>query len=74
MTPALLREAGEAMYGSRWQSDMARDLGVSDRTVRRWVAGEFAIPPNVWSEIAVRARARRLCLEKFAAGVAEAEA
>jgi len=48
---ALLREAGEALYGPRWQSDIARDLGVSDRTVRRWDAGQNAIPPGVWANI-----------------------
>lgn len=48
---ALLREAGKALYGPRWQSDIARDLGVSDRTVRRWDAGQNAIPPGVWANI-----------------------
>lgn len=51
MTPALLHEAGEALYGARWQSDLARDLGVSDRTVRRWAAGSFAVPAGVWDAI-----------------------
>ena len=40
MTPTQLRQLGEALYGPRWQSDLARDLGVSDRTVRRWVGGQ----------------------------------
>ncbi len=51
MTPALLREAGEALYGARWQSELARALGVSDRTVRRWAAGSFAVPAGVWETI-----------------------
>jgi len=51
VTPDLLREAGEALYGARWQSDLARDLGVSDRTVRRWAAGSFAVPAGVWGLI-----------------------
>jgi len=51
MSPALLRQAGEALYGPRWQSDLARDLRVSDRTVRRWDAGQNEIPPGVWVEL-----------------------
>ncbi len=40
MSPSdTLRMVGEALYGSRWQSDLAADLNVSDRTMRRWVAG-----------------------------------
>ena len=51
MTPALLAECGEALYGPRWQSDLARDLNVADRTVRRWVAGTSDIPSGLYSEI-----------------------
>lgn len=51
MTSTLLREAGEALYGPRWQSDLSRDLNVSDRTVRRWDAGQNEIPAGVWTEI-----------------------
>lgn len=60
MTPASLREAGEALYGARWQADLARDLGVADRTVRRWLAGSSAIPPGLGAEL------RRLCRERAA--------
>lgn len=62
MTPALLCEAGEALYGPRWQSDLARDLGVADRTVRRWAAGEWPVPANVWGELRplLEARAHEL--------------
>jgi DNA-binding transcriptional regulator YdaS (Cro superfamily) len=51
VTPTLLREAGESLYGSLWQSALARDLGVNDRTVRRWAAGESRIPAGVWAEL-----------------------
>lgn len=47
MTPELLRRVGEALYGSRWQSDLAHNLNVADRTVRRWVSGEYPIPDGV---------------------------
>lgn len=65
MTPSLLREAGEALYGARWQSGLARDLNVSDRTVRRWAAGDFDIPENVWTELAHLVRERRKVLTEI---------
>jgi len=40
-----LRTAGEALCGPHWQSEVGRALGVSDRAVRRWLAGE-ASPPD----------------------------
>lgn len=54
---SLLRDVGEALYGSRWQSELARDLDVSDRTMRRWAAGTD-IPPGVGMDL------RRLCEER----------
>lgn len=63
MTPALLREAGEVLYGPRWQSELARALGVTDRTVRRWDAGEFSIPPEVVDQLR-----RLLMVQQQAAG------
>lgn len=47
MTPALLSQAGEALYGPRWQSELARDLDIDDRTMRRWVAGDSSVPSGV---------------------------
>jgi hypothetical protein len=44
MHPEELADAGRALYGDRWQTPLARDLHVTDRTVRRWLVGEFAIP------------------------------
>jgi hypothetical protein len=37
-----LEQVGPALYGPRWQVELARALGVSDRTVRRWaVSGDL---------------------------------
>lgn len=47
----LLRYAGEALYGDRWQTDLARGVGVADRTMRRWVAEPHIIPRGIWSDI-----------------------
>lgn len=41
-----LSELGEALFGPRWQSQLAREFGVTDRTVRRWIASGGDIPPD----------------------------
>lgn len=47
----LLIETGEALYGPRWQSEVARDLGCNVRTVQRWVAGVVDMPPGVYTDL-----------------------
>jgi len=47
----LFRAIGEALLGPLYQSELARRLNVSVRTMQRWVAGEFAIPPGVWVDL-----------------------
>lgn len=47
MNAEQLAKAGQALYGERWQSPLARDLEVSDRTVRRWAAGDNPVPEEV---------------------------
>lgn len=58
----LLLDCGEALYGQQWQSALARDLGVSDRTVRRWVAGSSDPPGGVYVDLLrlTQERAERL--------------
>lgn len=51
VNPALLREAGEALFGPQWQTELARSLDVADRTIRRWLSGEFNIPEAVAGEL-----------------------
>jgi DNA-binding transcriptional regulator YdaS (Cro superfamily) len=38
------KDAARLVYGELWQSALARALAVSDRTVRKWVAGDSAWP------------------------------
>lgn len=45
---SLLHECGEALYGHAWQSPIARDLGVSTRTMQRWAAGTHDVPPGAY--------------------------
>lgn len=41
MTPDLLTRVGTALYGTRWQTDLAAALDVNHRTIRRWAAGSL---------------------------------
>jgi len=51
MTPDDLATAGRSLYGGRWQTSLARDLHVSDRTMRRWLAGHSPIPAHAEHQI-----------------------
>ena len=51
MSSRLLKRCGEALYGPRWQSEIARDLKVADRTVRRWLVGSNDVPDGVYLEL-----------------------
>ena len=47
MTPELLRKVGRALYGRVYKRALSEDLGINERTVRRWLKGEFNMPPDV---------------------------
>jgi len=51
MTARLLKRCGQALYGPRWQSEVARHLKISDRTVRRWVDGSSDVPDGIYLEL-----------------------
>jgi hypothetical protein len=36
----LLERVGEVLYGPFWQTEIARDLGVSRRSIQRWRVGD----------------------------------
>ena len=51
---------GESLYGTQWQSNLARDLGLSDaRRIRQWLAGERKIPLGIWADLAELVRAKQ---------------
>jgi hypothetical protein len=43
MTPEILRDIGEALYGAKWQTSLARALDVDPRSVRYWLSGKHKI-------------------------------
>lgn len=51
MSTKLLKDAGEAMYGPRWQAELARDLGMSERHMRRLVAGAADLTPGMATDL-----------------------
>ncbi|EMB2321477.1 transcriptional regulator [Acinetobacter baumannii] len=51
MTPEELKQAGEILYGTQWQSDLARALEIDSRRVRDWLQERRPIPVGVRNEI-----------------------
>lgn len=71
MSPELLREAGEALFGRQWQTALAEALGVADRTVRRWAAGQ-PVPPGAQAELLALMEARGATLRALASRLRKA--
>ena len=46
-----LERAGKALYGERWQTDMAKAVGLTDRTIRGYASGSSKIPPGLWADV-----------------------
>lgn len=59
MTPDLLARAGRCLHGDHWQVPLSRDLGVNDRTMRHWAAGDRPIPVEIGLELIPMLRKRR---------------
>lgn len=47
----LLCDVGEALYGPQWQRELARGLGVAERTMRYWRSGTRTIPATVVADL-----------------------
>lgn len=62
--PAELEFAGQALFGDRWQTDLANALQLSDaRRIRQWMAGERKIPVGVWADICGLLRHRQMSID-----------
>ena len=60
----LLRMAGEALYGERWQTDMTSALGLRDpRRIRQWLSREKPIPDGIWKDLYELLEARKLNID-----------
>lgn len=69
-----LTAIGTALYGSQWQSALARDLGVADRTMRRWVAGESPIPTGIIADLHRLLRERQMDIKTVLADLPQTPA
>ena len=63
MTPDLLRRAGQALFGEHFVKPLALGLGVTDRTMHRWLAGSHPIPDLLHYELRALASDRKLEIE-----------
>jgi hypothetical protein len=61
----VLRDIGTAIWGPRWAMEMARALGVGDRTVRYWKTGEYLPPHHIWGKLADILQERRTTLAQL---------
>jgi len=60
-----LIEIGEALYGPRFQRELAAALGVNERTMRRWVAGTCEPPASLQADLLHLVLTRRATIEKI---------
>lgn len=51
LTTTQLTAIGVALYGTQWQSDLARALSVDSRRVRQWLNNERPIPEWLQGEL-----------------------
>jgi transcriptional regulator GlxA family with amidase domain len=51
MSNRLIQRVGLALYGERWQTPLAADLDMSDRHMRRIVAGAAEAQPGVYVDL-----------------------
>lgn len=65
-TTNLLYDIGEALYGTRWQTDLANFLSVSDRTMRRWAADPNSVPAGVWPQLLLALEVHQKTVAKLA--------
>ncbi|OLV32707.1 transcriptional regulator, partial [Acinetobacter baumannii] len=49
MSPEELKQAGEILYGTQWQTELARAIDVDSSRVRQWMAEERPIPISLRS-------------------------
>ena len=62
----LLKDAGEALYGPRWQSDLARYLNITTNTMRRWLVGTNDLSPFIAEQLSLICQERAALLDDVA--------
>lgn len=62
MSTDLIIRAGEALWGTRWQAEMAEALGVARSTVQDWRQGKSQPRPGVYADLQRIAARRQIAL------------
>jgi hypothetical protein len=71
LTPDELAQAGRALYGDRWQTDVTHDLGLTDSArLRQWLSGKRPMPTGLRDELVGLLTRRAAELGAVAAGLA----
>lgn len=55
--------ACRSLYGPQWRKPAAKLLGVSTKTIQRWVNGEYLIPYDVADRLACEVERKTLMLD-----------
>jgi hypothetical protein len=58
-----LNRVASLLYGARWHSALANDIGVSVRQVQRWLGRLRPIPLYIWPLLAQRLAARHQAID-----------
>jgi len=72
LSNATLREIGESLFGGSWQRELARALGVNERTVRSWASGRSGASATSWKRIEALCRSKSENLAAVATRIAAA--
>jgi hypothetical protein len=65
----LILAIGPALFGAQWKRDLARALGVNDRTVNRWIAERIEPRAGVWTDLLAIMRERQETLGELITAV-----
>jgi len=60
-----LRKSGEALFCQRWQTDIAKALGVDSRRIRQWVKRERPLPKTIDKDILTLLQQRQRKIEQL---------
>lgn len=61
--------AGRALYGERWHTPIARDLGTTYRTVRNWLDGRHPTPADLEQRLMNLLVARQIEIDAVLASI-----
>jgi hypothetical protein len=61
----LLIKIAILLFGNNWQSGLAGEIGIGERTLRRWIAGTSPIPLGVWNDLMARLSNRSVEIQRM---------